>query len=69
MNVRFEVLHGGMDLRRLLREDGWVIENRPDLSASHPEVTTESDARRRLSRLGILTSPALRIAFPRHMPR
>ena len=66
MHVRIEVLHRGMDLPRILRNDGWVVgNNRPILSATHPDVACESDARHRLSRLGILTSRAVRFAFPR----
>ena len=66
MNVRIEVLRRGMDLPRILQNDGWVIgHNRMVLSATHPDVASESDARLRLYRLGILTSRLVRIDFPR----
>ena len=54
------------DFRDSLQEDGWVIlpgKGDREIEVSHPQVTSEGDARIRLHRLGLLTSGALRIEF------
>jgi hypothetical protein len=70
MNVHIEFVRSGGDLSRLLRRDGWSLDHdHHAFSASHPEVLDESAARNRLCRLGILTSPAVRIEFPKECMR
>jgi hypothetical protein len=48
-----------------LERDGWRLEAgaAQPLSACHPEVATQADARRRLHALGLLTSASLRVEF------
>lgn len=67
MNIHIELIRrGGVDLSELLTRDGWALEDERDaLWVSHPDVPDEATARNRLNRLGILTSPTLRIEFER----
>lgn len=66
MKVLIRMLHGAQRIGECLRRDGWTLETQtPDrLTACHPEVTSEPDARLRLHDLGLLISRALRIEFP-----
>jgi hypothetical protein len=65
MRVSFQLFRGRFDLRRILQADGWLLESgRGDaFLAGHPGVADEAAARGRLARLGLLTSPGLRIEF------
>jgi hypothetical protein len=63
MNLRVQLLRHPSDLEKALRDDGWLLEPGPSDSfcLRHSEVPDEGAARRRLYRLGLLTSGALRI--------
>ena len=65
MRVLFQPVRGRVDLQRILREDGWTLEGGGGDSflARNPGVPDEAAARSRLHRLGLLTSPRLRIVF------
>jgi hypothetical protein len=65
VNVYFQILGPGPDVRTPLAHDGWEVEQqaRDVLRASHPSVTDEEEARERLHRLGLLLSASLRIEF------
>jgi hypothetical protein len=65
MDVYIELLRGGIDVRALLRDDGWrLLEKGTDLlTAQHPQVSDQEDARDRLLQVGLLTSGEVRIAF------
>jgi hypothetical protein len=65
MQVHVQQCRTCRNLRKTLLRDGWRMEAEdPDsLHISHPEVPDEQAARDRLSRLGLLTSARLRIAF------
>jgi hypothetical protein len=65
MRVLFQPFRWRVDLRRILQADGWTLEGgRGDsFFAENPGVPDEAAARRRLNRLGLLTSPRLRIVF------
>jgi hypothetical protein len=65
MIVRVELLGQAEAVRDLLLADGWEVESGPEhsLLISHPGVPDEEAARERLDRLGLLTSPSLRIDF------
>jgi hypothetical protein len=71
MRVRIELLRRSEPVLAALRGDGWAVAFGEDgaVSARHPRVPDESAARRRLHRLGLLTSGALRIEFCRAGPR
>jgi hypothetical protein len=64
--VLFQPFRGRVDLLRTLWADGWTLQDERDdaFLAEHPGVADEAAARRRLSRLGLLTSSGLRIEFP-----
>lgn len=66
MIVNIEILYDRETVRDRLLNDGWQLrdESFGSLSASHPHVTSEREARRRLHGLGLLTSGALRVEFP-----
>jgi SAM-dependent methyltransferase len=53
------------EIRETLRKDGWTLEEGPTLwfSAEHARARDGATARRRLHRLGLLTSGDLRIEF------
>ena len=53
-------------LKTRLRGDGWRLETDDTgrMSVHHPEVRSESEARKGLNELGLLTSGNLRIEFP-----
>jgi hypothetical protein len=65
MRVRFQVLQETrVDLRRVLRSDGWVLDGRQgDIVAVHPDDYDASAVRARLLRLGLLTIWCVRIEF------
>jgi hypothetical protein len=68
MNLHLEPLRHAGDVKGLLRDDGWLLQQEPDgwLLASHPRVRDEAGARSRLQDLGLLTCSSLRIEF-RHL--
>ena len=66
MKVQIHMLRRVPSFPDRMRKDGWSLEfeNDDSLIAVHPKVTDSDEARVRLDRLGILTSRAVRIAFP-----
>jgi hypothetical protein len=54
-------------IQQALLRDGWKLESEPDdaVIARHPLVRDESDGRRRLHDLGLLTTSCMRIRFDR----
>ncbi len=66
MKLRIQLLHFGDDVKERLEHDGWKLEaiTLDSLSACHPDVRDEPNARRRLQELGLLTSATVRIEFP-----
>lgn len=67
MRVHLQLLRDGTRLEETLQNDGWRLESAYSeiLSVQHPMVKDEAGARQRLHRLGLLTSPYLRIDFER----
>lgn len=65
MDIHFEVVREGSDIRGLLASNGWQLdESDPThLTARHREVNDQQIARYRLDQLGLLTSARLRIEF------
>jgi hypothetical protein len=65
MRVRFLPLDDRVDLRRILRADGWTLETgRPgSVVAAPPNAVDASSVRVRLLRLGLLMSTGVRIEF------
>jgi hypothetical protein len=65
MAVHIRVLTRSYCVCQVLRDDGWEVEkdDAGTLTADHPEVPDQRAARSRLCRLGLLTSPRLRIEF------
>jgi hypothetical protein len=65
MVVHIHVLRRPQDLARVLRDDGWEVEEGAPNSfeATHADVDNQRTARARLSCLSLLTSPGLRIEF------
>jgi hypothetical protein len=65
VHVSLELLRRSESILVALREDGWRVESGPGVAvcARHPRVPDENAARRRLQRLGLLTSGSLRIEF------
>jgi hypothetical protein len=71
MVVHIRVLTRSPEVRELLCQNGWDVdeEGADALVATHPRVGDQPAARARLWRLGLLTSPRLRIAFdPGYLP-
>jgi hypothetical protein len=68
MNVQILPLQRAAGLRERLERDGWKCRRQKNgaLVASHARVATETDARRHLYRLGLLTSRGCRIYFSPH---
>jgi hypothetical protein len=66
MKVIINILGDHDNVRRLLRNDGWQLQEKiaGSISALHPEVESEQEARFRLHSLGLLTSGSLRVEFP-----
>jgi hypothetical protein len=73
MDVFIELLRSGSDVRALLREQGWRLDEQgvDRLLAKHAEVNDQEVARDRLLEAGLLTSPTVRIDFgwPHPQPR
>jgi hypothetical protein len=70
MVVHIHVLKRSAEVRQVLCENGWDVEEEGAdvLVATHPRVGDQLAARARLWRLGLLTSPQLRIDFePGHL--
>jgi hypothetical protein len=70
MQLRIHLLQHAQAVRDRLERDGWRLgagAARP-LSACHPEVATQADARQRLHALGLLTSASLRVEFSHPAP-
>jgi len=68
MHVSIQLLKRDDTVQRTLRKDGWHLqadEYADDMRANHPDVHHESDARRRLHGLGLLTCRTCRIEFLR----
>src|SRR6516164_776292 len=67
MRLRIQLLHQREAVKDCLQRDGWNLEgeSRDTLSACHAAVGSEPAARRRLHKLGLLTSANLRIEFQR----
>jgi len=71
MHLQIQLLRRPDELRRTLRDDGWVLEadEATFVRASHPSVRDEAAARSRLGQIGLLTSASLRVEFHRTLPR
>jgi hypothetical protein len=72
MVVHIHALRRSQELARVLRDDGWEVEEGAPrfFEATHPDVDDQPTARARLLRLDLLTSPRLRIEFdPQRPPR
>jgi hypothetical protein len=65
MELRIQLLHHAQAAKDRLERDGWELaaETVHSLSARHPQVANEGDARHRLHALGLLTSAGLRVEF------
>ncbi len=65
MDVYIEALRDGIKVRALLRDQGWWLLEKGDdrLTARHPQVNHQKDARGRLLEVGLLTSRKVRIEF------
>jgi hypothetical protein len=65
MFIHVESLEHVEVLQASLLRDGWKVEPQPDGSfrINHPQVRDEEAARDPLDRLGLLTSPAVRLDF------
>jgi hypothetical protein len=66
MKIYLEFLNKPSRSQEVLRHDGWVLHANPEgegYRATHPVIRTETDARLRFARLGLLTSSDLRIEF------
>ena len=71
MEVYIELLRGGIDVKALLREQGWRLDEQgaDRLLAKHAEVNDQEVARDRLLQAGLLTSAEVRIEFGWPPPR
>jgi hypothetical protein len=60
------MLRHSAKIRNILRQDGWVIakEQGDEIQVIHRLVGDEAAARNRLCRLGLLTTPSMRMEFP-----
>jgi hypothetical protein len=65
MKLYLQVLRGNKEVLERLRRDGWELGSiSPNaLWARHPSVASGAEARRRMHRLGLLLSAAVRIEF------
>jgi hypothetical protein len=65
MNVYIELLRPSDETCRLLNDDGWKLDpaHAGRAPALHCTVADESAGRSRLMRLGLLTSPSVRVEF------
>lgn len=66
MELQIQLRCDGAAMVERLQRDGWRIEAKTphSLSAFHPEVASQPEARQRLHRLGLLTSRTMQITFP-----
>ena len=66
MKLYLQVLRSNKEVLERLHHDGWELGSTSPNSpwARHPSVASGAEARRRLHRLGLLISPAVRIEFP-----
>jgi hypothetical protein len=62
MRVEIRFLRRADSLKQVLQKDGWKLVQH---MATHPDVRDEQSARNRLSDIGLLTSPSVRIDFER----
>ena len=68
VQVSFQLLRNDESVRKALQKDGWHLqsgEHPSVMRATHPDVREETDARQRLSVLGLLTTRFCRIEFQR----
>jgi hypothetical protein len=65
MDVFIELLRSGIEVKELLRQQGWRLDEQgaDRLLAKHEEVNDQEVARDRLLQAGLLTSPTVRINF------
>ncbi len=65
MILHVQILRRPTEVRDVLRDDGWQIENagRDQMAVTHRDVSDEAAARSRLHQLGLLTSSSLRVHF------
>lgn len=65
MRISIQMLPGAGPVAELLIRDGWNVQLQGprNLSASHPLVARQTEARWRLHQLGLLTMRSLRIEF------
>jgi hypothetical protein len=65
MQIHIQALRRRDDVEALLRSAGWRLDpaGGAALSATHPRVKDEADARSELNKLGLLTSRGVRIEF------
>ena len=66
MHLSIQFLKKDDNVQKALREDGWRLESNEgaeDVYAQHPDVHQETEARRRLHDLGLLTCRICRIEF------
>ena len=65
MTLYVQVLRGNKEVRERLQRNGWQLGSiSPNsLWARHPGVASGAEARRRMHRLGLLISAAVRIEF------
>jgi hypothetical protein len=71
MDLYIELLRDGSEVRALLREQGWRLDEQgaDRLLAIHAEVNDQEVARDRLQQAGLLTSAKVRIEFGWPPPR
>jgi hypothetical protein len=65
MRIHIHALRHAEDLEEMLRAAGWRLDRTgtAGLYAQHPNVKGPADARSELDKLGLLTSPQVRIEF------
>jgi hypothetical protein len=66
MHVSIQLVKKDDTVQRTLQKDGWDLqsdEKSEEMRAKHPQVHQESDARRRLHDIGLLTCRTCRIEF------
>lgn len=69
MEIHIQFLRQAFRSRQVLRAKGWRLDEENDeVRAVHPQIEDENAAREALWRLGLLTSPCVRIRFD-HGPR
>jgi hypothetical protein len=70
VRIRVLAFRHSPEIRETLRKDGWTLDEGPTpwFSAEHARARDGTAARRRLHRLGLLTSSDLRIEFCEEAP-